>query len=351
MKKHNSFLIILLSCTSLLCCCSKKNTENLFSINDVAFKATYTFDESVSIAIVNKENKTIDSIVYSVNDIKLTSKKGLEPVNLELKNQKLGYQNIKALVYFEGVENPADIRTRIELVSNVQPKLLKYKIVNTYEHDTTSFTEGLEFYNDTLYESTGLRGKSFLLKTDYKTGRILKKLKLADQYFGEGITIINDKIYQITYEEKTGFIYDAKTWKLEKTFTYDKDIEGWGMANDGTFIYQTDKTEKIWRMDPKTQKMIDYVNVYSGTSKIPSINELEWIEGKIYSNIWLKDAVAVINPKNGVVEAILNFADLRKKTTSKPEDALNGIAYNPKSKTIFITGKNWNKMFEIKVIE
>jgi len=351
MKKHNSFLIILLSCTSLLCCCSKKNTENLFSINDVAFKATYTFDESVSIAIVNKENKTIDSIVYSVNDIKLTSKKGLEPVNLELKNQKLGYQNIKALVYFEGVENPADIRTRIELVSNVQPKLLKYKIVNTYEHDTTSFTEGLEFYNDTLYESTGLRGKSFLLKTDYKTGRILKKLKLADQYFGEGITIINNKIFQITYEEKTGFIYDAKTWKLEKTFTYDKDIEGWGMTNDGTFIYQTDKTEKIWRMDPKTQKMIDYVNVYSGTSKIPSINELEWIEGKIYSNIWLKDAVAVINPKNGVVEAILNFADLRKKTTSKPEDALNGIAYNPKSKTIFITGKNWNKMFEIKVIE
>jgi glutamine cyclotransferase len=351
MKKHNSFLIILLSCTSLLCCCSKKNTENLFSINDAAFKATYTFDESVSIAIVNKENKTIDSIVYSVNDIKLTSKKGLEPVNLELKNQKLGYQNIKALVYFEGGENPADIRNRIELVSNVQPKLLKYKIVNTYEHDTTSFTEGLEFYNDTLYESTGLRGKSFLLKTDYKTGRILKKLKLADQYFGEGITIINDKIFQITYEEKTGFIYDAKTWKLEKTFTYDKDIEGWGMTNDGTFIYQTDKTEKIWKMNPKTQKMIDYVNVYSGTSKIPSINELEWVVGKIYSNIWLKDAVAVINPKNGVVEAILNFADLRKKTTAKPEDALNGIAYNPKSKTIFITGKNWNKMFEIKVIE
>ena len=241
MKKHNSLLIILLSCTLTLCC-SKKNTENLFLIDDTAFKATYTFDESISIGILNKENHEIDSIVYYVNDIKIASKKDLKKIPFDFKNQKLGYQNLKSLIYIDGNSEPIDVRDRVELVSNVQPKLLKYKIVNTFNHDVTSFTEGLEFYNDTLYESTGLRGQSYLLKTDFKTGKILKKLKLDDQYFGEGITIINNKIFQLTWEEKTGFIYDAKTWKLEKTFTYDKDIEGWGMTNDGTYIYQTDKT-------------------------------------------------------------------------------------------------------------
>ena len=351
MKNHNRLLIILLGCLLNTFSCAKKNTENLFSFNDAKFKTSYTNKDVLVLEILNKENKQIDSVVYYINDIKLTAKSNLEVINFELKDKKLGYQNLKALVFFEGDLKGVEVRNRVELVSDIQPKLMKYKILNVFNHDIASFTEGLEFYNDTLYESTGERGKSYLLKTDYKTGKIIKKLKLDAKYFGEGITILNHKIYQLTWEEKTGFIYDAKTWKLEKTFTYDKDIEGWGMTNDGTFIYQTDKTEKIWKMDSGTQKMIDYVNVYSGSSKIPSINELEWVEGKIYSNIWLKDAVAVINPKTGAVEAILNFADLRKFTTAKPENVLNGIAYNSKTKTIFITGKNWNKMFEIKVLD
>lgn len=351
MKKHKLFVIILLCCSTTIFNCSKKSTENLFSFNDSKFKATYTNNDSLSLEILNKENKTIDSVLYFVNDVRLASKKDLSKFNFNLKNQKLGYQNLKALVYFDGETAAVDVRNRIELVSNIQPKLLKYEIVNTFPHDTTSFTEGLEFYEGELYEGTGMRGKSFLLKTDFKTGKILKSLKLDDQYFGEGITIINDKIFQLTWEESTGFIYDAKTWKLEKTFKYDKDIEGWGMTNDGTFIYQTDKTEKIWKMNAKTQKMIDYVNVYSGSSKIPSINELEWINGKIYGNVWTKDAIAVINPKTGAVEGILNMEKLKKMVTNPTKDVLNGIAYNPKTKTIFVTGKYWNKMFEIKVLE
>jgi glutamine cyclotransferase len=220
-----------------------------------------------------------------------------------------------------------------------------------YPHDTASFTEGLEFHKDTLYESIGLYGKSKLLKTDYKTGKIYKNLKLDDKYFGEGITFLNNKIYQLTWQEKTGFIYNADTWKLEKTFAYDKEIEGWGMTNDGKYIYQTDKTEKIWKMDPNTQKMIDYINVYSGDSKIKAVNELEWINGKIYTNVWEKEAIAVVNPESGAVEGILDMSGLRKFINAKPTDFLNGIAYNPKTKTIFVTGKNWDKMFEITVSE
>jgi glutamine cyclotransferase len=162
---------------------------------------------------------------------------------------------------------------------------------------------------------------------------------------------LKNKIYQLTWQSNIGFVYNASTLKREKTFTYDKPIEGWGMTNDGEYLYQSDGTEKIWKMNPETLKMIDYINVYAGSNKIKSVNELEFINGKIYGNIWQKDAIAVINPTTGAVEAILNLTDLRKQVTNDTAEVLNGIAYNPKTKTLFVTGKNWDKLFELKVLE
>lgn len=357
MKKHNFLIAILLGITLIGCGDTKKGENSLFTIDDAAFPAHFTASESVSIGVLNPKSKEIDSIAYFVNDKKVGSTKGAEKFKFELKDQKLGYQFLKATIYFGS--DSSDATKRIELVSNVTPKLLKYTIINTYTHDTASFTEGLEFHNDTLCESTGsgnsssgINCKSYFRKYDYKTGKIFKQIDLDPKYFGEGITFINDKLYQLTWQDKTGFIYDAKTLKLEKTFTYDKDIEGWGMTNDGTHIYQTDKTEKIWKMDPKTQKMIDFINVYSGNSKVKAINELEWINGKIYTNVWQKDAIAIVNPDTGAVEGILDMSGLRKFMKDITiDDVLNGIAYNPKTKTIFVTGKNWSKMFEITVLE
>ena len=349
MKKYNFLSIILLGMTITSCGDTKKSDNSLFSFDESKFQAQYLPQDNIELGILNPNSKEIDSIVYFVNDTKIGSKKGLDKIAFALNTQKLGYQNLKATVYYNG--DNAQASTRIELVSNIQPKLLKYKIINTYSHDIGSFTEGLEFYKDTLYESTGLNGKSFLRKYDYKTGKIYQQVDLESKYFGEGITFLNNKLYQLTWQNKTGFIYNANTLKLEKTFTYDKDIEGWGMTNDGKYIYQTDKTEKIWRMDPETQKMIDYVNVYSGSNKIPSINELEWINGKIYTNVWQKDAIAIVNPTSGAVEGILDMSGLRKLVKNPEAEVLNGIAYNPKTKTIFVTGKNWNKMFEITVSE
>jgi glutamine cyclotransferase len=303
----------------------------------------YQPNEMAILSVLNPQNKKIDSIIYYANDLKIGSKKDNEKISLSLSDKKLGYQNIKALVYFEG-EN-VETTARIEVVSSIEPKLLNYTIVNTFPHDTLAFTEGFEFYRDTLIESTGQKGASHFRKYDYKTGKVHKQVNMDSQYFGEGITVINNKIYQLTWQSNVGFIYDANTLKQIKTFPYDKPIEGWGMTNDGKHIYQSDGTEKIWKMNPETQKMEDYINVYTNTNKIKSINELEWIDGKIYGNIWQKDAIAVINPITGAVEGVLNLAGLRSKIKFAGAEVLNGIAYNPKTKTIFVTGKK--RLFQI----
>jgi len=347
MRKYNVLTFILLATLLASSCKDKNQVENNFSINEVVLKAQYTPKETLDLEIKNAKNKKIDSVVYSINNIKVGGVKGTGKFSFPLKDQKLGYQNVKANIYFDG-EKEID-SSRVELISDITPKVLTYTIVNTYPHDINSYTEGLEFYKDTLYESAGEYGKSRLLKTDYKTGKILKSLKLEDKYFGEGITFINDKIYQLTYKEHIGYIYDAKTWKLEKTFVFNKP-EGWGMTNDGTNIYFNDSSEKIWKMDPNTQKTTDNINVYSTNTKIKEVNELEWVDGKIYSNIYQKKAIVVINPTNGAVEEMLDMSNLEKLITRLPDtDVLNGIAYNPKTKTFFVTGKNWNKMFEIKI--
>ena len=349
MKKHNFLTAILLGITLIGCGDKNKGENSFFTIDDSAFPAHFLPQEAVSIAVLNQNAKEIDSIAYFINDKKVGSTKGAEKFKFELKDQKLGYQYLKATVYFGG--DSSDAMKRIELVSNVEAKPLKYKIINTYPHDTEAFTEGLEFHDGVLFESTGQEGASYFREVDYKTGKVIKQVNLEPKYFGEGITFINGKLFQLTWQQKTGFIYDAKTFKLEKTFTYDKDIEGWGMTHDDKYIYHSDGTEKIWKMDPSNQKLIDYINVYSGTSKIKAINELELIDGKFYVNVWQKDAIAVVNPTSGAVEGILNMADLRKFIKHPKAEVLNGIAYNPKTKTIFVTGKYWEKMFEITVSE
>ncbi|WP_433764225.1 glutaminyl-peptide cyclotransferase [Flavobacterium ginsenosidimutans] len=349
MKKYNFLAVILLGITLIGCGDTKKGENSLFTIDESAFPAHFTQKEALTIGILNPNSKEIDSVAYFINDKKVGSKKGAEEFRFELIDQKLGYQYLKATVYFGG--DSSDATKRIEVVSDIEPKLLNYKIVNTFAHDTTAFTEGLEFHDGRLFESTGQKGDSYFREVDYKTGKVIKQVDLPKEYFGEGITFFGGKIYQLTWQEKTGYIYDANTFKLEKTFKYDKDIEGWGMTHDDKYIYHSDGTEKIWKMDPATQKLIDYINVYSGTSKIKAINELELIDGKFYANVWQKDAIAVVNPESGAVEKILNLSGLRKSLKAKNAEVLNGIAYNPATKTIFVTGKYWDKIFEITVSE
>ncbi|WP_333877359.1 glutaminyl-peptide cyclotransferase [Flavobacterium sp.] len=347
MKVYNLLITTFLALNMVGCGDSPKDKQGYFGFDENNLKPMYQASEKIDFTLLNPKNKTIDSIVYFANEQRLASVQGNTKFTLDLNGKKLGYQNIKALVYFEG--DTVSTQTRVEVAAAITPRLLKYTIVNTYDHDVDAFTEGYEFYRDTLIESTGLKGKSYVAKVDYKTGKTYRKASLDAQYFGEGITVIHNKIYQLTWENGEGFIYDANTLQKIKSFTYDKKVEGWGMTNDGKMIYHSDGTEKIWTMDPETQKLVDFINVYTNDSKIKSVNELEWVNGKIYGNIWQKDAIAVIDPKTGAVEAVVDLTALRAKVTNKEAEVLNGIAYNKKTNTLFVTGKNWNKTFEIKV--
>jgi glutamine cyclotransferase len=358
MKNYNLFSFILLALLFVSCEDSKKDKSGLFVLNTNPSKAQFSTAESAVLFVSNTKNKTIDSIVYFANNKKVGTVVGDKKVTFTLSDEKLGYQNLKALVYYEN--EYTETTHRIEVISEIEPKLLKYTLVNTYPHDSKAYTQGLEFHRDTLYEgtgngagnATGLKGISSLRKTNYKTGEVYKKVEYPEQIFGEGITILNNKVYQLTWQNLVGFIYDADTFKEIKRFNYSKRIQGWGLCNDGKMLYQSDGTEKIYTLNAETLQIEGNINVYSGANKIKAVNELEWIDGKIYGNIYQKDAIAIINPQNGAVESVIYLGDLKKLVTQHPDiDVLNGIAYNPKTKTLFVTGKNWDKLFEIRVEE
>ena len=358
MKKHKLLAIIFLAAIAQSCSDKEKSKINSFSFDSTQFKTQYRISDTLKLAVLNPENKKIDSIVYYVNDKNVGTQNSASPLAYVLDNAKLGYQSVKAVVFSDNAS--ADASSRIEVISSIQPKLINYTIVNTYPHDLTSYTQGLEFYRDTLFEGTGngagngtgIRGISKLRKVDYKTGKVHQNVDLPMEIFGEGITILNNKVYQLTYQNNEGYVYDADNLKKIKTFPYFKKMEGWGLTNDGTNLYMSDGSEKIWKLDPETMKEVDYINVYTAGSKIKAVNELEWIDGKIFGNIYGRDAIAIIDPKTGSVEGVINLAELKSKVTKHPDlDVLNGIAYNPKTKTLFVTGKNWDKLFEIRLSE
>ena len=348
MKKIN--LLIITGLSAFLYNCGE--TKEMFSIASKDLKQVYKPNESVNLSIENAENATIDSVIYYSNDVKLGTSKNNTTFNFKLDKLQFGLQDIKAVVFYEGEKS--ECVTSFELVSNVTPKLYEtknYTILNTYKHDISAYTQGLEFYKGVLLEGTGQNGESTLRKTDYKTGNVSKSVPLSPDYFGEGITVFNGKIFQLTWKNKVGFIYNAETLTQEKTFNYFADIEGWGLTHNNKHLIMSDGSNKIYFLDPNTQKMIRTINVYSDTNAISDLNELEWIDGKIWANIYQKDAVVIINPENGAVESVINFSDLKTKNTKTllEGEVLNGIAYNPTTKTIFITGKDWDKMFEIKL--
>lgn len=231
----------------------------------------------------------------------------------------------------------------------LKPKNYKFELVRKFEHDKTAFTQGLLYRNGIIYESTGLNGKSTLRKINYETGEILNQKKIETQYFAEGLEFIDNKFYLLTYKNGTCLTYDPYFKQLNEKYAYEG--EGWGLCSDGKLLYKSNGSNIIEIRD-KTFNLIKKLNVLDENgNQIYYINEMEYIEGKIWANIWGYAIIVVINPENGKLEQKFDFSHLIDLLGSRESiDVMNGIAYNPEKNTILLTGKYWDTFFEYKII-
>ncbi|KAA3615889.1 MAG: glutaminyl-peptide cyclotransferase [Flavobacterium sp.] len=344
------FVIILLVILPAACGDKELSAKDLFSMEHDGSKKGHKVSEPLEILVKSRKGKAIDSVIISLDGKRMAASEENKEITLDVSSLNLGKRVIGAKIYSEGVSY--DLVDTVVLLANDTPVLYTYNVLETYPHDINAYTQGLEFENDTLYESTGKYKRSSLRKTIYKTGEVLTNVPLGDGFFGEGLTILNNKIYQLTWQENTGFIYKLETMENTGSFVYGESQEGWGLCNDGTKIYKSDGTERIWTLNPNTLAEEGYIEIYTNSAKIPKVNELEWVDGKIYANIYQKDAIAIVSPDNGAVEGVINLKGLKDMVTQHEElDVLNGIAYKGESNILYVTGKNWDKLFKIEIVE
>lgn len=223
-----------------------------------------------------------------------------------------------------------------------------YEVINSYPHDPGAYSQGLAYIDGQLYEGTGQRGLSSLRRVDLETGAVLERLPLDRQYFGEGITAWQDQVIQLTWKGRVGFVYDRATFRELKTFRYTG--EGWGLTHDGKNLIMSDGTSTLRFLDPQDFKVVKRLVVRNGDSKVRHLNELEYIKGEIWANVWYKDYIVRISPETGNVLGRINLSGLLPVSQRPSRDAvLNGIAYDAKNDRIFVTGKSWPHLFEIQV--
>jgi glutamine cyclotransferase len=270
-------------------------------------------------------------------------------LTVPLAKSKMGMQRVQLTAYSSG-RQAGTLSFVYTVKPQNPPKAYSYDIVNEHPHATDAYTQGLFFHNDFLYESTGEYGKSTLRKVDLKTGKALQNIKLDSKYFGEGISLFNNRIYQLSWQEHTGFIYNVETFEKIGEFNYSS--EGWGITADGNYLIMSAGTANLYFFDPANMAIVKQIEAYSDTGSVSWLNELEYINGEIWANVYNKDIIARIDPETGEVKGLINLDGILKSTDKKKDtDVLNGIAYDPATSRIFVTGKRWPKLFEIKVIE
>lgn len=299
-----------------------------------------------------KLSEKADSVVYFADGVKLKKAPDEKPVSIKTNDLALGIKAITAKIYRQGSE-PEEISTNIVLKSTLIPKKYTFTVQQVFNHDTSSYTQGLEYHNGYFYESDGLLGESSLRKTDPATGRVLQLTKVSDEKFAEGITLIGDKIFMLTYQNNINLEYDLNTLKLLREFPGQYQREGWGLCNDGKKIYNTDGTNTIYVLNKDTYMQEDMIEVYDQNGPVDELNEMEFIDGQIYANIYNSYRIVMINPSNGQVTGEVDLSALYPDDVRPRKDAngfvLNGIAWDSKGKRLFVTGKKWDKLFQIKL--
>jgi glutamine cyclotransferase len=334
--------------------CKPNNQDSNISLTPEA-GTTYKSGEQVAVKTHFSSDLKPDSIVYLVDSTRVGSIKDSTAFSLKTDSMSLGPRTITAKIYQGGKSQ--DISTNIVLLPAKAPEQYTFKVVKVFPHDTSSYTEGLLYQDGYLYESSGGTiaegiGQSSLRKEDLTTGKVVQKVMNDPKIFAEGISIIGDKLVQLTWKEKIGYVYDKNTFKLLSTFTNNVGVEGWGLCFDGKKLYMDDKTNRIWFLNKDTYLQTGYIDVYDEKGAVDSVNELEYIDGKIYANVYTTNNILVIDPRTGAVLEKIDLTNLYPEDKRAPNaDVLNGIAYDAKEKRIFITGKKWPHLYQVEFVK
>lgn len=354
-KKRTTFLYQITICMGLamsfmLGC--KDKSEPSFTFVTPNQGQNYNWGEDIPLQIDVPKEVKVDEITYLIDQKVIGTSRNNQVMKLSTKDLKLGYRMVTAIVKYGDQKDT--ISTNIVLKTNQKPIQLSYKVVNTFPHDTSAYTEGLAYIDGRLLESTGDYGASKLKWVELKTGKTLQETALDKQYFGEGSLKLGDKIIMLTYRENIGLIFDAKSFKQIGTFPYQNSREGWGLAFDGKHILRSDGTNRIWLMNAETYKEESYLEVYDNKGPVDNLNELEFIDGKIYANVYLTNKIVRIDPISGAIEAEIDLSAIVpqnyfKTSEEEQNNVLNGIAWDAKARRLFVVGKKWPKLYEIKL--
>lgn len=311
-----------------------------------------TFDNDIYIKTkeVSRGDKIVENIIILNGD---TIEKTKDVITLRNAQLKYGNNHIKYVVK-DSKGNIGESSTTIVKISKAAPKILEYSILDQIPHSTEDFTQGLEIHNGSIYEGTGEFGKSKLYKKSLKNGEVLMEQSIENKYFGEGITITNDKLYQLTYLSGKGLVYNLKDFSFIREFNLPSK-EGWGLTKDSTStkLFLSDGTETIYTLDVNTLKVISSFKVSNNRGLVSNINELEYVNGYLYANIWLTDTIVKIDPQSGIIVATVDCSTLlsQSKYPYNEVDVLNGIAYDADKDIFLLTGKNWSSIFKVKLSE
>jgi glutaminyl-peptide cyclotransferase len=312
----------------------------------------FKLNQTVKVTLALEDKKSVpDSVSVYFNGNYVTTIKS-EPWEYSIPGiftVTTGRKSLKVTAFKGG--KPQNTVTRFMIIfSDIVPKRYGYRVIHTYPHSRDAFTQGLVYDNGVLYEGTGQETGSTLREEELETGKVIRQHDLDDSLFGEGIALYHDHIYQVTWKNKVGFVYDKSDFKLINKIYYA--TQGWGLTTLNDKIIMSDGTDILYFIEPEMFTVVSKIEVYDNEKKVDQLNELEYINGEIWANIWMTDLIARIDPLSGKVLAYIDLKDLLPKSDRDADtDVLNGIAYDNRTNRIFVTGKKWPKLFEIKVTE
>jgi len=368
MRKILPIFISLLFTLALSCCSSGGSTERtpvrtptqsrISTLVEPAEALTLPLGTEIEIQLTLPDTVALDSmqaflggaLKHTLREFPHLQEDGLVAFSLPTEGAFTGISGLRIRLFFPDGKSENQSR-QLTFLSDVAPVEYSYQVVREYPHDPAAYTQGLQYDDGALYEGTGNYGTSSLRRVELETGEVIKIRNLEQALFGEGITVMGNRIYQLTYKSQVGFIYDKSSFEqIQKVYYQNR--EGWGLTHNGEELIMSDGTNVIYFLDPDMFTVNRQIEVYDNKGPANSLNELEYIQGKIWANRYYTDEIVIIDPESGKVDGRINLKGILKTADRKPStDVLNGIAWDSQGSRIFITGKYWPKLFEIRIRE